>query len=598
MSKITIPKHSADLDEMTAVLKIHYEADDWVKGPEFKRRLMNIIGSGQYPTSYPKKAQVPAYFGFLESHVTPGGKITERKITESGKAMYEAIINDDVAERRRLIMEALENMKFGRNNSGCTSSNADIDPPIIFIRCILDTGYCTSSEYAYLVWAMNDACKNYYESLDVVINKRSGGGVDVPDEASDYKDWKPILAMLRWGFLIKSYEDSRKLLLHPSVIELYIERLQKLVVYNIDKHNASININYDDEEINTDSELVYKPFVIEENIAYQVAEGKVYQTKSEIEKQKLIAGDQVLFVDKNINKLLAFHSYLICGLKNEGDGYSISLKKQYAINKEKEDSILQAIKLAEEKSQKIMIRDAIKSLVSYENYNQHLVISGQNNKDILPAYLLVKALSFLDHLTIYEQDYLIFSLTNGKETYSDAITSISIARKENKNISTIQMEGYAKQKSIQLFKEKGIFETYLKDGKQGIKISSPIKNKYSDVLSRLSFYAVDIKNQMESEEFSKEMIPQVIKAIEISDTNSIEEGHVIINNNQIIGADIVQGDYIVFIAENKKELLKLYVYQIDKCKKNNNLFEIEFNRRYVINSKKQEDIIKMIIKGE
>lgn len=598
MSKITIPKHSADLDEMTAVLKIHYDAGDWVKGTDYNNQLKNIIGSGQYPSSYPKKAQVPAYFGFIESHVSPGGRITERRITESGKAMYEAIINDDVAERRRLIMEALEKIKFGRNNSGCTSSNADIDPPIIFIRCVLDTGYCTCAEYAYLVWAMNDDCKNYYESLDEIINKRISGGITVPDEASDYKDWKPVLAMLRWGFLIESYEDSRKLMLHPRVIELYFERLQKLVVYNIDKYNDPININFDDDVISADSDLVYKPFAIEEKNAYQIAEGSVYQTKSEVEKQKILVGDQVLFVNKNINKLLALHSYLICGLKKEGDGYSVSLKKQYAINNEKVNSILQAIKISEEKNQKLMIKDVIKSLVFYENYNQHLVISEKKNKDILPAYLIVKALSVLDHLTIAEQDYLIYSLTNGKETYSDTIASINLARKEKKSISTIQMEGYSKQKSIQLFKEKGIFEVYFEDGKQGIKIASPIKDKYSDVLSRLSFYAVDIKNRIESEDFSKEMLPQAIKAIEISDTKGLDDGHIILKKDQIMGTDIVQGDYIVFIAENKKELVKLYVYQIDKCKYNKNLYEITFKSRYVINSKKQDDIIKMIIKGE
>ena len=30
MGKIVIPKHSADVEEMNAVLKIHYEANDWV----------------------------------------------------------------------------------------------------------------------------------------------------------------------------------------------------------------------------------------------------------------------------------------------------------------------------------------------------------------------------------------------------------------------------------------------------------------------------------------------------------------------------------------------------------------------------------------
>ena len=34
MGKIVIPKHSADVDEMNAVLKIHYDVDGWVKSQD------------------------------------------------------------------------------------------------------------------------------------------------------------------------------------------------------------------------------------------------------------------------------------------------------------------------------------------------------------------------------------------------------------------------------------------------------------------------------------------------------------------------------------------------------------------------------------
>ena len=39
MGKIVIPKHSADVEEMNAVLKIHYEANDWVKSREYVEKL-------------------------------------------------------------------------------------------------------------------------------------------------------------------------------------------------------------------------------------------------------------------------------------------------------------------------------------------------------------------------------------------------------------------------------------------------------------------------------------------------------------------------------------------------------------------------------
>lgn len=160
MGKIVIPKHSADVDEMNAVLKIHYDAGDWVKSKDYIEELIKMIGPHQYPTSYPKKAQVPAYFGFLECKMTKGKNITERKITESGKKMYEAIISDDIAVRQEILMNAVEKVIFGKINGGSPTSESDIDAPDLVIRCILDTGYCTSHEYGYMIWNLHDNGKN------------------------------------------------------------------------------------------------------------------------------------------------------------------------------------------------------------------------------------------------------------------------------------------------------------------------------------------------------------------------------------------------------------------------------------------------------
>lgn len=45
MGKIVIPKHSADIDEMNAVLKIHYDANDWVGSQEYTKKLKAMIGA-------------------------------------------------------------------------------------------------------------------------------------------------------------------------------------------------------------------------------------------------------------------------------------------------------------------------------------------------------------------------------------------------------------------------------------------------------------------------------------------------------------------------------------------------------------------------
>lgn len=85
--------------------------------------------------------------------------------------MYEAIILDDIATRQELLMDAVENVIFGKNNGGSPSSESDIDAPDLAIRCILDTGYCTSHEYAYMIWNLHDNGKKYYRSLPEILKQ-------------------------------------------------------------------------------------------------------------------------------------------------------------------------------------------------------------------------------------------------------------------------------------------------------------------------------------------------------------------------------------------------------------------------------------------
>lgn len=597
MSKIVIPKHSADLDEMSAVLKIHYEAKDWVKGTDFKQELMRLIGDGQYPSSYPKKAQVPAYFGFLESKVSSGGRITERKISESGIEMYEAILSDDRSTRQRLLLEAIEKIVFGRNNSGCVSSDSDIEAPAILVKCILDTGYCTCAEYAYLVWSLNDKCKKYYESLDDLIKARSSGGVAVNTEASDYKDWKPILAMLRWGFLVKSDDDNQKVLLHPEVIEKYSSRLQEVMIYNIDKHEEIKETDFDDVSIDRNSEASYKPFKIDDGNVSKISEGHFLQTCEDIEKQKIYIGDQVLLVDRQISRLAAYYSYLIIDLRKTGDNCEVGIKRQFAINKSKEKEMITALRAEDELSDSVRIRDAMKALINYDDYEMNLKISGHANKDILPAYLVLKALLALDHLTNNEQDYLLYSIVNSKETYSDVISKISFARSQNETICSEEMKDYSQIPSVQRFKDNGILEVYFRDGRQGIQINPLIKDRYSGMLRRLSFYVVDIANKNSAEvSGGSGILPKVIKALVITKAEAvgIESSHIEVSQNQVIGKLLVQGDFIVLVDEKIEKLQEMYVFQVLDCKKKKNRYEITFERRHVINPVKESTIIQMI----
>ena len=231
-------------------------------------------------------------------------------------------------------------------------------------------------------------------------------------------------------------------------------------------------------------------------------------------------------------------------------------------------------------------------LFRYENFDKHLEVNGRENKDILPAYLMLRALLLLNHMKANEQDYLIYSVVDGKATYTDVITTISEARKKKVELKEEGMEGYSQQPSIQMFKDRGIFEVRLKDGNNEIVINPVIRERYSDMIKRLSFYAVDIEKHLEEQETA--ILPRVIKAIEISEFHDSDKGNLSVLEHQVVGNKLVQGDFIVFIDEKHTSIHEKFVYQVTECNKKSGVFHMSYRRRHVINPKRQSEILKMI----
>ena len=90
MGKIVMPKNSALLEEVEAVLEIYANEDGWLSNVEYKNRLKTKIGDDQYASSYTKKAQITSYFGFTEWEDISNDR-SKRRITESGKVFYNHI---------------------------------------------------------------------------------------------------------------------------------------------------------------------------------------------------------------------------------------------------------------------------------------------------------------------------------------------------------------------------------------------------------------------------------------------------------------------------------------------------------------------------
>lgn len=231
-----MPKNSALLNEIESVLQIYYEADNWLPNDEYKAKLKSMIGDDQYSSSYTKKAQITSYFGFTvwENINNPQSR---RRITPSGKKMYEAIKAEDTAAVQEVLMNALETVKFGRDNYGCPESSSDVEPPSLYVRAILDMGYLTYREFAFLLWKLENLGANYTDALSELKALRSRGTIELDEEANKYADCKPIMILVRWGFLAEDTTDAsggKHIIIAPEVLSKHETRLRNLKIYNID----------------------------------------------------------------------------------------------------------------------------------------------------------------------------------------------------------------------------------------------------------------------------------------------------------------------------------------------------------------------------
>ena len=586
MGKIVIPKHSADVEEMNAVLKIHYEANDWVKSREYVEKLKTMIDPDLYPSSYPKKAQVPTYFGFLECKITSGNNITERRITNSGKKMYEAIISDDIATRQELLMDAVENVIFGKNNGGSPSSESDIDAPDLAIRCILDTGYCTSHEYAYMIWNLHDNGKKYYRSLPEILKARSAGGIVLSAGAKNYSDWKPILALIRWGFLIKADDGKQKVMIHPDVYQRYRDRLENIKIYNIDKRDK-IEIPEGEENDSVDK-TVFKPFAISDENAVMIKTGEVHEDIVNVEKQHIYTGDSVLFVDRSFSRLLAYHSYFINKIDKIGTKYQLSLQMEDAVNKKQESVLLTELREEAKKQSESEQQGLLLDILKYSKSMQNMKNVSDKNLDIDPVNLVFRALSELEYLYENELKYLLAETILGDLNYSDALIKIKEGR--TKEICILSnREGELDYKVINSLVNGRLLVWSELNGKKILKIDSNLNNRYLEQFKRLMIYAVDIhKNDKEAED---ESLPLSIKSVIINDDimdKEIEEWNIDTSYNY----QIVQGDYIIFVKPEFKGIANYIVYQVVSVNKSGSNMKIGIVKHNYINKEKESEILK------
>lgn len=252
MGKIVMPKNSALLEEVEAVLKIYYDAGTWLTNDEYKAQLKKIIGDDQYESSYTKKAQITSYFGLTEWEDISNVR-SKRRITTRGKQFYKHLVNHDQDGIVESLMSSLEQVTFGRDNFGCPDSDSDVEPPVVFIRAAFDLDYLTYKEYAYLLWKLEDCGGNYTDVKKDILDHRKSDDLDLPQEATKYTDAKPIMVLMRWGLLQEdeSAAGGKHIIIPQHIIDKYSGRIRNLKIYNIDK-----NVQFEEEVAHTENQIV------------------------------------------------------------------------------------------------------------------------------------------------------------------------------------------------------------------------------------------------------------------------------------------------------------------------------------------------------
>ena len=244
MARMIIPKNTASVEEVMGAMQIYYDANDWVSNADFIQEYKiryGVIGDDTDSSAYTKKTEIGAYYGFIEwEDITR--KQSPRRITPRGRTFLEHYNANDIDAMHEDIMCSLEQAVFGRNNYACCSCDSDVEPPSVFLRAMIDLGYLTNSEFAYLIYKMEYEWRHYTDLLQEIRHFRDSGDIAlaIPEEARKFKDPKPILILERWGILASDRVDGGKATkIAPAFYSKYSKRLKALKIFNIDKVNAA-----------------------------------------------------------------------------------------------------------------------------------------------------------------------------------------------------------------------------------------------------------------------------------------------------------------------------------------------------------------------
>lgn len=265
MSGILImPKQTGQKDAFYASLQLYYNAykrgEEWYSNADFKikiQELLPYLSRGAQDGPYlVKQSELTRYFGLVYyDYSTQTGRA---KITDTGIRFYNAYLQNDYKTQVDIIMNAIFNNSFGRDNTAIKTSDSNVDAPKLFIRALYDLNHLSRKGLAYLLYITHDLQIEYNDALSELA-KNKDADREIPIEvANKYGDVKFTVLLSSLGVVDETNNGYK---LSDYVKENYYEKIRNLFIYNrLPEVVLSLNENAEDYEI--DSEDVSQDKVI------------------------------------------------------------------------------------------------------------------------------------------------------------------------------------------------------------------------------------------------------------------------------------------------------------------------------------------------
>lgn len=253
---LIMPKQTGQKDAFYASLQLYYNSykrgEEWYSNADFKveiQHLLPYLSAGAQDGPYlVKQSELTRYFGLV--YYDYSNHIGRAKITDTGIRFYNAYLQNDTKTQIDIIMNAIFNNSFGRNNTAIKSSDSDVDAPKLFLKSMYDLSSINRKGLAYLLYVTHDLQIEYNDAISE-LNKSNDLDREIPIEvANKYGDVKFTVLLNSLGIVD---EVDRKYKISDYVLSNYSDKIKNLVIYN-KKPELILTLNEDELENNIDTD--------------------------------------------------------------------------------------------------------------------------------------------------------------------------------------------------------------------------------------------------------------------------------------------------------------------------------------------------------